>query len=86
MKARPIEAGETFQEDRLSGSSGLAKAFPSLDEPRYVWAGEATHARDDDEIIGVFYKGRARAYPTWVARHHHLINDHWGDEPILVDT
>ena len=35
MKARPIEAGETFQEDRLSGSSGLAKAFPSLDEPRY---------------------------------------------------
>lgn len=33
MKKRPIEAGESFQEDRLSGSSGLAKAFPPLDNP-----------------------------------------------------
>lgn len=86
MQDRPVFAGEEFVPAKLSGSSGLAKAFPSLDTPVYVTAAEATHTRLDDEIVGVVYGGRARAYPIWVARHFHIINDQWGDERLLVDT
>jgi hypothetical protein len=86
MQDRPVFAGESFVPDKLSGSSGLAKAFPSLDAPTYVTAAEATHTRPDDEIVGVVYHGRARAYPLWVARHFHIVNDQWGDKRLLVDT
>jgi hypothetical protein len=86
MGDRPIQAGETFREDRLSGGSGLSKAFPSLEGPSYVSAADAVQTRPDDEVIGVVYKGRARAYPTWAARHYHIINDQWESEPLLIDT
>ena len=86
MEDRPVVAGESFAPDKLSGGSGLAKAFPSLDTPVYVMATEATHTRPDDEVVGVVYHGRARAYPTWAVRHFHIVNDQWGEERLLVDT
>jgi hypothetical protein len=86
MADRPVVAGELFAPDKLSGSSGLAKAFPSLDTPVYVGAAEATHTRLDDEIVGVVYRSRARAYPTWAVRHFHIVNDRWDEEHLLVDT
>ncbi len=86
MHERPVAAGESFQRSKLSGSSGLAKAFPSLDDPSYLPAPKDRQSRPDDEIVGVFHQGRARALPTWVARHYHIVNDRWQGERLLIDT
>jgi hypothetical protein len=87
MHERPVAAGDSFQPGKLSGSSGLAKAFPALDDPSYLPASADLQSRPDDEIVGVFHRGHARALPTWVARHYHIVNDRWQDgERLLIDT
>lgn len=86
MTRRTVDAGGPFRTDRLSGSSGLSKAFPSLDDPIYVPAAAAADVRPDDEIVAVAFGGRARAYPTWASNNFHIVNDRTGDQPLLVDT
>jgi hypothetical protein len=81
-----METGGSFETQKLSGGPGLSKAFPALNNPIYVLAAAAEHTRPDDEIVGVFYKNQARAYPAWAASHYHIINDTVGGEPLLVDT
>lgn len=83
---RTVDTGGPFRSDRLSGSSGLSKAFPSLDDPVYVPVSEATDVRPDDEIVGLVHEGRARAYPTWASNNFHIVNDRTGSQPLLVDT
>jgi hypothetical protein len=86
MPTRSIETGGSFEARKLSGGPGLSKAFPALNNPTYVAATAAEQTRPDDEIVGVFHKGQARAYPAWAASHYHIINDTLGGEPLLVDT
>jgi hypothetical protein len=86
MAIRCIETGGAFDSKKLSGGPGLSKAMPALNDATYVTASAATHTRPDDEIVGVFHKGQARAYPAWAASHYHIINDVLGGEPLLVDT
>lgn len=86
MSTRTLETGGSFDPQKLSGGPGLSKAFPALNDPTYVPAATAQHTRPDDEIVGVFHKGQARAYPAWAASHYHIINDQLGGDPLLVDT
>lgn len=86
MATRTIDTSGPFRPDKLSGSSGLARAFPSLDHPTFVPAAAATHTRLDDEVVAVVHRGRARAYPTWVSNNYHIVNDRLGGGPLLVDT
>ncbi len=40
--------------------------------------------RDDDLVWGVVVSGRARAYPWWILKNHHVVNDVIGDVPLAV--
>ena len=86
MSTRSMETGGPFETQKLSGGPGLSKAFPALNNPTYVLAAAAEQTRPDDEIVGVFYNDKARAYPAWAASHYHIINDTLGGEPLLIDT
>jgi hypothetical protein len=46
-----------------------------LNNPSVVEAGQATHLRPDDLVVGVLVAGRARAYPWWIFANHHVAND-----------
>jgi len=58
--------------------------IPALTSPRYVPAAKADLMRDDEQVLGVFLNGVARAYPTRILSWHELVNDRFGNLPVLV--
>jgi thiol-disulfide isomerase/thioredoxin len=69
--------------DRLRGRE-LAAQLPPLDHPTHKAAAAATHMRDDDWVLGVVVAGRACAYPWWVIKNYHVVNDVIGGVPVAV--
>jgi hypothetical protein len=47
-------------------------------------ASMATHISDDDRIFGVVVDGIAKAYPREYVAWHHLIQDNFGDTPVMA--
>lgn len=58
--------------------------FVPLDNPKVLKAQEATHLADDELILGLEWKGEARAYPVRMLRYHHIVNDTLAGRPFLV--
>ena len=58
--------------------------FEPLYDPQYVKASEATHLQPEDRVFGVVHGGVAKAYPTEYVAWHHIIQDDFGDVPILA--
>lgn len=69
-----VLTGEGPNEIGLSPGERRPHALP-LNNPSFVKGVLAKHMRPDDLIVGVVVKGQARAYPWWVVRNHHVIND-----------
>lgn len=67
-------------------SGGPAKdGIPSIDNPKFVSAVEADNfLKDDDPVLGLSYKGVARAYPHRIMNWHEIVNDTVAGDPILV--
>ena len=70
-------------DDILSGGPPR-DGIPALFDPAYLPAGKAVDMRDDEQVLGVFLNGVARAYPTRILSHQELVNDSFGDLPVLV--
>ncbi|CAN5715567.1 hypothetical protein BH18ACT15_BH18ACT15_03980 [soil metagenome] len=62
----------------------LGAVISGWDNPAMCCKADAEHMRDDDYVIGVLFKGRARAYPLWIVDHYHIINDRVEEDPLLV--
>lgn len=60
------------------------EAIPSIDEPRFVSAAEATFLQEDEPVLGVFDGNVAKAYSIWQLDHHEIVNDMLGDTPIAA--
>jgi hypothetical protein len=58
-------------------------AIPALDHPSFLPPAEAPWD-DADLVLGVEWKGEARAYPIAILEWHELVNDTLGGRPILV--
>jgi thiol-disulfide isomerase/thioredoxin len=69
--------------DKVRGQH-IAAASPPLQDPEVRAAGAATHMRDEDLVFGVTLAGHARAYPWWVAKNFHVVNDTVGGVPLVV--
>jgi len=70
-------------EDILSG--GPPKdGIPALTEPEFIKVDKADFMREDDQVLGVYLNGIARAYPTRILSWHEIVNDRFKDIPVLV--
>jgi thiol-disulfide isomerase/thioredoxin len=69
--------------ERLRGQE-IAATSPPLDHPECRPAAEANHMRDEDPVLGVVVEGRARAYPWWVLKNYHVVNDTIGRTALAV--
>ena len=58
--------------------------IPSIDNPKFVTADDADFLRGKDRILGVFRNGIAKAYPIRILDYHEIVNDHFGDQAIVV--
>jgi thiol-disulfide isomerase/thioredoxin len=70
-------------EDRVRGKD-IAATSPPLERPRLRTVAEANHMRDDDLVFGVTVGGQARAYPWWVAKNFHVVDDVVGGVPMAL--
>jgi thiol-disulfide isomerase/thioredoxin len=70
-------------EDRIRGQA-IAAAHPPMEAPTVLPAARAAHMRDDDVVLGVVAGGQPRAYPWWIAKNFHVVNDTLGGVPIAV--
>jgi len=59
--------------------------IPSIDEPRFVPSAEADEWLDDEDfVVGVTFNGETRAYPIPILNWHEIVNDAFGDTPVVV--
>jgi hypothetical protein len=70
--------------DEIKGGGPPKDGIPALVSPKYVPAHKARFMRDDEQVIGLAYKGEARAYPLRIMSWHELVNDRIEDLPVLV--
>ena len=59
-------------------------AIPALVGPSYIPATAASDVRGDEEVIGVFINGDARAFPIATLSAHEIVDDVIGGQPLAV--
>jgi thiol-disulfide isomerase/thioredoxin len=69
--------------ERIRGRE-IAGQMRALDDPEHRRGPSATHMRDDDTVLGVVASGQARAYPWWILKNYHVVNDRIGETPVVV--
>lgn len=70
--------------DEILAGGPPRDGIPALTNPDYLPVAQADYMRPDEQVLGVFLNGAARAYPTRILSWHELINDRFGDLPVLV--
>lgn len=70
--------------DEIMSGGPPRDGIPALTTPKFLEAKNATMLRDDEQVLGVFIKGVAKAYPTRILSWHELVNDYYRDLPVLV--
>jgi hypothetical protein len=58
--------------------------IPALINPKYVTAKDAHFMKEEEQVLGVYLNGVARAFPTRILSWHELVNDRFGNIPVLV--
>lgn len=66
--------------------SGAARdGIPSIDAPKFVTPADASAwLAADEPVLAVSLNGHARAYPVQILIWHLIVNDHIGNDPVLV--
>jgi hypothetical protein len=60
-------------------------AIPAIDNPEFVSGVEAEkQMRADEPVLGVVFKGEARAYSLWQLDAHEIVNDAISGTPIAA--
>lgn len=77
LKPTAIDVGEILQ------GGPPRDGIPALDHPEAVVADQAGWA-DEEMVLGMTWKGAARAYPIAILNWHELVNDTLEGRPILV--
>jgi len=67
----------------LSGGPGV-DGIPAITRPDLVPVSAAGFLADDDLVLGVVYRGEARAYPENILWWHELINDEIGNKLFTI--
>jgi hypothetical protein len=88
----PAVRGEKFDVTRhlvplgeIRGGGPPKDGIPSLDNPAFVSSAAADHQlKGLDGIIGVEFKGIAKAYPIRILNWHEIVNDEVGGRAVLV--
>ena len=70
--------------DELHQGCGARDCIPSIDDPVFVTASEASHVADDDIVLALAWRGEYRAYPARILDQHEIVNDVIADTPIAV--
>jgi hypothetical protein len=69
---------------KLFGGKVYKSRFIALNDPAFLSSYGSVFLEDEDEVIGVYINGVAKAYPLTMAFHHHIFNDEFRGKRVLV--
>jgi peroxiredoxin len=85
IKTLPDGTKYIVHPDELISGGPPKDGIPSIDEPKFVSVQEAGAWLGDEElVIGLSRNGVTKAYPFQILVWHELVNDFFGEEPVLV--
>ena len=58
--------------------------IPAIMEPKFIPAAKAAFVTPNDEVVGVLFKRKARAYPLKILNWHEVVNDAVAGSPLAV--
>lgn len=70
--------------DKIKSGGPPKDGIPSIDNPKFMTASEASFVSDDDLVIGLRLSGETKAYPLFILVWHEIVNDKLGDTPVAV--
>lgn len=70
--------------DRIRSGGPPKDGIPSIDNPKFVDPNEADFLSNDDVVVGVNYNGIVKAYPLQILVWHEIVNDMFGDTPLVI--
>jgi hypothetical protein len=77
-------AKSTVPREAIIAGGPARDAIHSVDAPKFAALAEATWVRGETPVIGVVFAGQARAYPIHVMEYHEVVNDVFGETPVVV--
>jgi hypothetical protein len=78
-------SGAIVPPDQIVSGGPPPDGIPSIDNPKFVSAANATWLSDDyDWVIGISYHGDIKAYPLQILVWHEIVNDMIGSVPVSV--
>ncbi len=70
--------------DEIVSGGPPRDGIPAIDDPKFVQPGEADFLQADDRVLGIVKEGAARAYSIKIMNWHEIVNDEFGDDPVVV--
>lgn len=58
--------------------------IPSLDDPVFVAADDASYLKGRDRVLGITINGVAHAYPIRILNYHEIVNDVLGGKSVVI--
>lgn len=58
--------------------------IPSLDDPVFVPADDASYLKGRDRVLGIAINGVAHAYPIRILNYHEIVNDVLGGKSVVI--
>jgi len=84
MNGFTIEGDALIPVDEIHGGGPARDGIPAITRPRFIPADQATELKADDWVLGISWNGSTRAYPISIMNYHEIVNDRFGDEPVVV--
>ncbi|AVR45089.1 hypothetical protein C7S20_07295 [Christiangramia fulva] len=57
--------------------------IPAIDHPKFLQASQVSLG-ENARILGVYENGIAKAYPISILNYHEIVNDHFGEKPVVI--
>ena len=70
--------------DRIFGGGPGKDGIVAIDEPSFVPASQADWVKPDTPVLAVTLEGTTHIYPVHVMEYHQIVNDRFGETPVVV--
>ena len=79
-----FETPSTIDISELKSGCQRRDCIRSIDQPRFTHVEDTQFMRDDDQLVLLSHSGITRAYPKKILNFREIVNDHFGDTPVVV--
>ncbi len=69
--------------DEIRSGGPPRDGIPSIDNPKFISAQEAD-LNPKERVLGIKIDGIAKAYPINILNWHEIVNDEFGDKPVVI--